>query len=153
MCISSGVWIYSVFLVPWMIAATFAWLMLRRRSGGVYFALITQALALAFATLLISQQGTTGGFNGLTDYHMLLGFNLNDDAVTVAIYFITLAFVVGSFFGLRCGAATRRAAQIGRAPSELQSLMRISYAVFCLKKKKNNAQLTYTTTHTTDNYQ
>src|SRR3546814_8645306 len=26
-------------------------------------------------------------------------------------------------------------AEIGRAPSELQSLMRISYAVFCLKKK------------------
>src|SRR3546814_10861421 len=26
--------------------------------------------------------------------------------------------------------------QIGRATSELQSLMRISYAVFCLKKKK-----------------
>src|SRR3546814_8628107 len=25
--------------------------------------------------------------------------------------------------------------KIGRAPSELQSLMRISYAVFCLKKK------------------
>src|SRR3546814_7155029 len=29
-----------------------------------------------------------------------------------------------------------RQAQIGRATSELQSLMRISYAVFCLKKKK-----------------
>src|SRR3546814_6343079 len=28
--------------------------------------------------------------------------------------------------------------EIGRATSELQSLMRISYAVFCLKKKKNN---------------
>src|SRR3546814_7706103 len=27
-------------------------------------------------------------------------------------------------------------AEIGRAPSELQSLMRSSYAVFCLKKKK-----------------
>src|SRR3546814_8503526 len=26
--------------------------------------------------------------------------------------------------------------EIGRAPSELQSLMRISYAVFCLKQKK-----------------
>src|SRR3546814_5613367 len=26
--------------------------------------------------------------------------------------------------------------QIGRAPSELQSLMRISYAVFCLKQNK-----------------
>ena len=40
------------------IAALFAWLIFRRRIGGVYFALITQALALAFATLLISQQGT-----------------------------------------------------------------------------------------------
>src|SRR3546814_7815587 len=29
--------------------------------------------------------------------------------------------------------------EIGRAHSELQSLMRISYAVFCLKKKKNKA--------------
>src|SRR3546814_6746460 len=29
------------------------------------------------------------------------------------------------------------ALQIGRAPSELQSLMRISYAGFCLKKKNN----------------
>src|SRR3546814_3651314 len=28
--------------------------------------------------------------------------------------------------------------QIGRAHVELQSLMRISYAVFCLKKKKEN---------------
>src|SRR3546814_6718309 len=30
--------------------------------------------------------------------------------------------------------------EIGRAPSELQSLMRISYAVFCLKKKKKQQQ-------------
>src|SRR3546814_2151720 len=34
--------------------------------------------------------------------------------------------------------------------SELQSLMRISYAVFCLKKKKNNNQHIYHT-HTNDN--
>src|SRR3546814_1869934 len=31
-----------------------------------------------------------------------------------------------------------RIIQIGRAHSELQSLMRISYAVFCLKKKQQN---------------
>src|SRR3546814_2496310 len=31
----------------------------------------------------------------------------------------------------------RHVEPIGRAPSELQSLMRISYAVFCLKKNKN----------------
>src|SRR3546814_5501270 len=33
--------------------------------------------------------------------------------------------------------------------SELQSLMRISYAVFCLKKKKNNTNHTYIPAHIT----
>src|SRR3546814_5353986 len=37
---------------------------------------------------------------------------------------------------LRAVAVDHRLLQIGRAHSELQSLMRISYAVFCLKKKK-----------------
>jgi urea transport system permease protein len=99
--------ILGVFLVPAAIAAGFSWLMFRRRIGGVYFALITQSLALAFATLLISQQGTTGGFNGLTDYHMLLGFNVNDDPVKLALYWLTLAFVIGAFFGLRWLLASR----------------------------------------------
>src|SRR3546814_1557861 len=41
--------------------------------------------------------------------------------------------------GRRCGRAARPARLRGRSEehtSELQSLMRISYAVFCLKKKK-----------------
>lgn len=99
--------ILGVFILPAGIAAAFSWLMFRRRIGGVYFALITQSLALAFATLVISQQGTTGGFNGLTDYHTLLGFNLNDESVTTSIYWITLAFVVGAFFALRWLLASR----------------------------------------------
>src|SRR3546814_4411789 len=45
--------------------------------------------------------------------------------------------------------------EIGRATSELQSLMRISYAVFCLKKKKqkSNKDVNITTIgyHTEDN--
>src|SRR3546814_3441117 len=60
--------------------------------------------------------------------------------------------------GARAG-QTRRArrpdarSDVGRArseehTSELQSLMRISYAVFCLKKKKKKAQRSYHTTKT-----
>lgn len=90
-----------VFVLPAAIAALFGWAIFRRRIGGVYFALITQALALAFATLLVSQQGKTGGFNGLTDYHTLFGFNLNLPSTTTALYFITLLLVVAAFFGLR----------------------------------------------------
>jgi len=93
--------IIMVFVAPAAIAALFGWAVFRRRIGGVYFALITQALALAFATLLISQQGKTGGFNGLTDYHTLFGLNLNLPSTTLGLYYVTLALVVAAFFGLR----------------------------------------------------
>lgn len=99
--------ILAVLVLAPAIAAVFAWLIFRRRIGGVYFALITQALALAFATLLVSQQDITGGFNGLTNYSTLFGFNLNLPSTTTALYFITLAFVVASFFGLRWLIASR----------------------------------------------
>src|SRR3546814_9872786 len=45
---------------------------------------------------------------------------------------VELGQQLAQLFGIRAG---RR--EIGRAHVELQSLMRISYAVFCLKKKKN----------------
>src|SRR3546814_8281292 len=52
------------------------------------------------------------------------------------IFFLALRAL--SLFLVRTGLAIRRAPQRGRSEehtSELQSLMRISYAVFCLKKK------------------
>jgi len=93
--------IAAVFVLPAIIAAIFAWAIFRRRIGGVYFALITQALALAFATLLISSQDKTGGFNGLTDYQSLLGFDLNLPSTAVALYFVTLMLVVLAAAGLK----------------------------------------------------
>jgi urea transport system permease protein len=89
----------GVIIVPGAVAALFGWLIFRRRIGGVYFALISQALALAFATLLISQQAYTGGFNGLTNYKTLFGFNLNRPNVGLWLYLVTLAIVVVCFLG------------------------------------------------------
>ncbi len=97
----------GILIVPTAFAVLFSWLMFRRRIGGTYFALITQALGLAFATLLISQQGLTGGFNGLTDYHTLFGLNLNLPSTTRALYWLTLLLVVLAYFGLRWLLASR----------------------------------------------
>ena len=72
----AGVAMAAVVVVPLVASAALAWLMFRRRVGGVYVALITQALALAFSTLLVSEQAYTGGFNGLTDFSTVLGFSL-----------------------------------------------------------------------------
>jgi len=90
----------AVVLVPGLAAAALAWLVFHRRVGGVYFALITQALALAFATLLISQQPYLGGFNGLTNFSTFLGFPLNDSHVQRGLYWATLAILTAGFFFL-----------------------------------------------------
>jgi urea transport system permease protein len=90
----------GVLLAPALVAAGFSWLMFRRRIDGVYFALITQALALAFATLLISQQAYTGGFNGLTDFKTLFGQSLSSPLMERGLYWVTLGLVVAT---LICG--------------------------------------------------
>ncbi len=92
--------IILVVLIPGLFAAGFSWLVFRRRVGGVYFALITQALALTFATLLISQQAYTGGFNGLTDFSSFDGFDVTSARSAWVIYWITLAILAASYFGL-----------------------------------------------------
>lgn len=86
----------GVVAIPGLLAALFAWMVFHRRVGGTYFALITQALALAFATLLISQQATTGGFNGLTEFPTLFGIDLNTLGAVRGLYWITLAALVAA---------------------------------------------------------
>ena len=86
----------GVVAIPGIVAALFSWMVFHRRVGGTYFALITQALALAFATLLISQQATTGGFNGLTEFPTLFGIDLNTQGALRGLYWLTLLALVGA---------------------------------------------------------
>lgn len=94
-------------LLPALIGGLFAWAVFHRRVGGTYFALITQALALAFATLIISQQDATGGFNGLTDFYSILGLGLASPTTGQTLYWVTLALLCIGFVGLRWLLASR----------------------------------------------
>lgn len=98
---SPAVALAAVILLPAVAAGALAWLVFHRRVGGVFFALISQAVALAFATLLISQQPYTGGFNGLTGFTTLLGFSLTEAATARRLYWITLAVLVLAFLSCR----------------------------------------------------
>src|SRR3546814_2783216 len=60
-------------------------------------------------------------------------FLLNPKAISVDPPASAAQTVTQGLVKLR-GAAKDKRAEIGRAHSELQSLLRISYAVFCLKK-------------------
>ncbi|MGD1956974.1 MAG: urea ABC transporter permease subunit UrtC [Sphingomonadales bacterium] len=97
---SGAVAILALVALPAIVAALFAFAVFYRRVGGVYFALITQALALAFATLLISRQDSTGGFNGLTNFSTLLGLNLNGPGMAEGLYWVTLVVVALAWLGL-----------------------------------------------------
>jgi urea transport system permease protein len=97
----------AILLVPAVLGALFAWAVFHRRVGGTYFALITQALALAFATLIISRQDVTGGFNGLTDFYSVFGFSLSSSSTGSVLYWFTLAVLCVVYLALRWLLASR----------------------------------------------
>ncbi|GIF00806.1 urea ABC transporter permease subunit UrtC [Paractinoplanes rishiriensis] len=83
-------------VLPMLVALLLGLLIFRRRVRGAYFAILSQALAAAMAILLIGQQGTTGGTNGLTDIQGFFGYDLNDPVNRKMIYFI----VAGSLLAM-----------------------------------------------------
>ncbi len=91
----------AVVLLPGAVAAALSYFVFRRRVTGSYFAIITQALTLAAATFIISQQQFTGGFNGLTGFTSAFGFPLSDSRTQVALYWITLAVLALAYLATR----------------------------------------------------
>ncbi len=79
------------FVVPAVLAAGLGYLVFRSRITGVYFALITQALALIVSILFIGQQAYTGGTNGITNYTTIFGFAINAPSTQMALYYSTLS--------------------------------------------------------------
>ena len=88
--------LFAVVAVPTLFAFIIGTAMFRRRVGGVYFAIITQAIAAILTILIIGQQGFTGGVNGITDLRTLLGWDIRPDSAKVTLYFVccALLFVV-----------------------------------------------------------
>ncbi|WP_017556215.1 urea ABC transporter permease subunit UrtC [Nocardiopsis baichengensis] len=83
-----------VALLPGAIAALLGWAVFRRRVRGAYFAILNQALAAAFAILLIGQQHLTGGSSGLTDLPTLAGADLTTGAARTGLYFVVAGFLL-----------------------------------------------------------
>ncbi len=86
----------SIIVVPCVIAFVLAYAQFRKRVGGVYFAIITLALALAATVMVVGQQGYTGGANGITDFKTFLGWDINNERARLILYFIEvgLLFIV-----------------------------------------------------------
>jgi urea transport system permease protein len=83
----------AMVLVPVLFAAVIGIAMFKRRVGGVYFAIITQAIAAILTILIIGQQGYTGGVNGITDLRTLLGWDIRTDRAKTVLYFVCVALL------------------------------------------------------------
>jgi urea transport system permease protein len=86
----------AVIVVPTIFAFIVGVAMFKRRVGGVYFAIITQALAAVMTILIVGRQGYTGGINGITDLRTLLGWDIRTDHAKYILYFVCCALLLGS---------------------------------------------------------
>ena len=86
----------AVVAIPAILAFIIGFAMFKRRVGGVYFAIITQAVALILTVLIIGQQGYTGGVNGMTDLKTMLGWDIRTDSAKYILYFVCVALLIGS---------------------------------------------------------
>jgi urea transport system permease protein len=91
----------AVPIIPGVLALLIGTAMFKRRVGGVYFAIITQAIAAILSILIIGQQGYTGGVNGITDLKTLHGWDIRTDRAKLILYLVNGVLLFGSIIVTR----------------------------------------------------
>lgn len=84
----------EIFLLPVLLAFPFSYAIFRKRVSGVYFAIVTIALAMTMTVLIVGQQGDTGGANGITDFKTLLGMDILSEESRRNIYYLEVALLI-----------------------------------------------------------
>lgn len=87
--------LFAILAVPGLLAYIIGVAMFKRRVGGVYFSIITQAIAAILTILIVGQQGLTGGINGITDLKTLYGWDIRDDSAKYLLYYINGGLLIG----------------------------------------------------------
>ena len=80
--------------LPAVVSFILGFAILKRGVKGAYFAILTQAMAVAFSTLLIATIKQTGGFNGLNTFSTFFGQNLYDPDVKKNLYMIAAGLLI-----------------------------------------------------------
>jgi urea transport system permease protein len=95
----------AVLSVPAAVAFVFGYLTFRSRIRGVYFSIITQALALSAWLMFNRNSLNLGGTNGLSGFKTVFGFTLNSAATQRGLYVVTALCLCVAY--LLCRAITR----------------------------------------------
>lgn len=98
---SLGFTIAAILILPALFAYIIGSAMFKRRVGGVYFAIITQVIAVILTVLIVGQQGLTGGINGITDLRTMNGWDITTDSAKYIFYYLNCALLIGVIIASR----------------------------------------------------
>lgn len=122
-------------LLPALLAGLLGYLLTRSGISGVYFAIITQALAFIASTLVVGQQPFTGGTNGLTDFSTLLGANLREASVQIHLYQATVMVLLLALALTYLGTRTRFGRLLVAMRDDEQRLRFLGFSPTALRAK------------------
>jgi urea transport system permease protein len=86
--------IAAILLLPVILALVLGYALFKRRVKGAYFAILSQALAVALAVLISSTIRETGGDTGLSGFKYFFGFIMNDDNTRMMLYVIVAVLLI-----------------------------------------------------------
>jgi urea transport system permease protein len=94
---SAAFTLVAVVAVPALVALAFGFLAFRSRIRGVYFSIITQALALSAWLVFNRNEMNLGGTNGLADFKTIFGLRLNEASTQRGLYVATALALVAAY--------------------------------------------------------
>ncbi|MFV0636729.1 urea ABC transporter permease subunit UrtC [Mitsuokella sp.] len=83
----------AVVALPLLLALLVGFSTFKNRIKGVYFSILSQALAWAFVTIFVGMQAYTGGSNGITGFTTFLGIQLQNPMNLVSFYYFAVALL------------------------------------------------------------
>jgi urea transport system permease protein len=119
--------------VPALAAISIGFLTFRRRVGGTYFAILTQAMAFAAWLMFNRNELNLGGTNGLTDFKSLLGFSLREPDTLRGLYLLTAILVVVCFVACRWLVGSKMGLVLTAIRDQEQRLRFLGYPVAAYK--------------------
>jgi urea transport system permease protein len=131
-----GFFSYAVLVaaaVTLLISGVFGYVSFRSRVGGVYFAIITQALVYVAMLLMFRNDTGFGGNNGMTGFTVIFGWPIGLKAVTIAIAAGSVVVLALTLLGCRLLLQSRFGVLMIAARDDEVRLRTLGYDTLLLK--------------------
>jgi urea transport system permease protein len=131
-----GYFIYAALIaiaVTLLISGVFGYVSFRSRVGGVYFAIITQALVYVAMLLMFRNDTGFGGNNGMTGFAVIFGWPIGARGVVIAIAAVSVAILGLTMIGCRLLLQSRFGTLMIAARDDEVRLRTLGYDTLLLK--------------------